>query len=60
MACKMKWLGYRTTYNDKQWQDSTDGWVRAMEKSRIKKEKKKKKDRAGLNWQLEQERIENE
>tara|TARA_R110000803_G_scaffold168183_2_gene231357 strand:+ start:589 stop:759 length:171 start_codon:yes stop_codon:yes gene_type:complete len=56
----MKWLGYRTTYNDKQWQDSTDGWVRAMEKSRIKKEKKKKKDRAGLNWQLEQERIENE
>tara|TARA_R110000744_G_scaffold377329_1_gene492222 strand:+ start:488 stop:667 length:180 start_codon:yes stop_codon:yes gene_type:complete len=59
MARKIKWLGYITTYNDKQWQDSTDGWVRAMEKSRIKKEKKKK-EKAGLNWPLEQERVDNE
>ncbi len=28
--------------NDKRWQDSSDGWVKAMHKSRIRKEQLKK------------------
>ena len=46
----MKQLWHDYMNNDKRWQDNSDGWVKATEESRKRKENKGKCDHEDFEW----------